>query len=292
MKSERGASPHTLAAYRRDLEGFAEFVEERRPGAVPDDVDIVLVRAYLGELHGQVAASTIARKLSALRSFYRFLNRRGLCCVDPASLLRSPKLRQPLPRFLPVDEAKRLMEGSEGDEARALRDRAMLEVLYGGGLRVSELVGLDLRDLDLRDGLAKVLGKGRKERIVPLGRKAVAAVRDYLVRRSELHYEGEDIRDPEAVFLSEQGRRITTRRVQQIVEAEARSAGVRLRSSPHDLRHSCATHLLDSGADLRSIQELLGHVSLSTTQRYTHVTVESLRSVYEDAHPLSRKHEE
>jgi integrase/recombinase XerC len=289
LEAERGASPHTRAAYRRDLDGFAEHVEALRPGAGPDDVDVPMVRGYLGDLYGTVTASTISRKLSALRSFYRFLGRRGLASTDPVALLRSPRLKPPLPRFLPVDEATRLMELPRDDDARELRDRALLEVLYGAGLRVSELAGLSLDSLDLEAGLVRVTGKGRKERVVPLGRKAVAALREYLPRRGELVPEDGGIVHPEAVFLSSRGRRISVRRVQQVVDEQARRAGVRGRTSPHDLRHSCATHLLDSGADLRSIQELLGHASLSTTQRYTHVTIDTLMAVYENAHPLERR---
>lgn len=289
LEAERGASPHTRAAYRRDLTGFSKYLSTRLPDASPDDVDVMLVRGYLGELHGSVSSATISRKLSALRSFYRFLNKRGLASSDPVALLKSPKKRAPLPKFLPVDEALHLMELARPDDAPSLRDRAMLEVLYGGGLRVSELVGLDLDALDIEDGLARVLGKGNKERIVPLGRKAVEALRKYLDQRMELVPEGGVLRDTTAVFISRFGQRISIRRVQQIVDEQARAAGVRQRSSPHDLRHSCATHLLDSGADLRSIQELLGHASLNTTQRYTHVTVDTMMSVYDESHPHSRR---
>jgi integrase/recombinase XerC len=290
LRHERGASPHTRLAYRRDLEAFAAFVEERRPGAGPAEVDALVVRGYLGTLHGRTKASTIARKLSALRSFYKFLTRRGLCPTEsnPMALIESPKHRPPLPRFIPVDETIRLMELPRNDDAQGLRDRAILEVLYGAGLRVSELVGLDLRAIDLAQGLVKVRGKGNKERIVPLGRKAVEALEAYVPHRGELL--GDGTGDAlEAVFLSRRGRRITQRRVQQIVDAEALRAGVTRKASPHDLRHSCATHLLDSGADLRAIQELLGHASLSTTQRYTHVTVDTLIAAYEKAHPLARR---
>jgi integrase/recombinase XerC len=293
LRHERGASPHTRLAYRRDLEAFAAFAEERRGAPVePTQVDALLVRGYLGALHGRAKASTIARKLSALRSFYKFLTRRGHCPTEanPLALIESPKRRPQLPRFIPVDETIRLMEQPRDDDAQGLRDRAILEVLYGAGLRVSELVGLDLRAVDLAQGLVKVRGKGDKERIVPLGRKAVAAIEAYLPHRGELLGDAPAADDArEAVFLSRRGRRITTRRVQQIVDAEALRAGVTRKASPHDLRHSCATHLLDSGADLRAIQEMLGHASLSTTQRYTHVTVDTLIAAYEKAHPLARR---
>lgn len=300
LQYERGASPHTRAAYRRDLEGLERYIEEHRSGVQLEDIDILLVRAFLGSLHGKAKASTIARKLSALRSFFRFLTNRGHCSTNPVALLDSPKHRAPLPRFLPVDEALRVMEqprGKDSEEGKVsgreilgLRDQAILEVLYGAGLRVSELVGLDLDALDLAQGLVRVCGKGNKERIVPIGRKAGEALAVYLPRRLELLTSvAYNDRAADAVFLSCRGRRITVRRVQQIVDRETRLAGVRRRSSPHDLRHSYATHLLDSGADLRSIQEMLGHASLSTTQRYTHVTVDSLIAAYEEAHPLARK---
>lgn len=288
LEAERGASPHTRSAYRSDLEGFASYLSSRSPDSSPDDVDVMMVRGFLGKLHGSVSSATISRKLSALRSFYRFLNKRGLAKSDPVALLGSPKKLVPLPKFLPVDEALHLMEQTRADDAPSLRDRAILEVLYGGGLRVSELVGLDFDALDSDEGLARVKGKGNKERIVPLGRKAVESLQLYLAQRLDLVPEGRALRDPNALFISRRGRRISIRRVQQIVDEQARAAGVRQRSSPHDLRHSCATHLLDSGADLRSIQELLGHSSLKTTQRYTHVTVDTLMSVYDETHPHSR----
>lgn len=300
LQYERGASPHTRAAYRRDLEGLERYMKEHCSEAGLEDIDILLVRGFLGSLHGKAKASTIARKLSALRSFFRFLTNRGHCTSNPVALLDSPKHRAPLPRFFPVDEALRVMEQPRGKasedgigsdrEILAVRDQAILEVLYGAGLRVSELVGLDLEALDLAQGLVRVRGKGNKERIVPLGRKAAEALASYLPRRLEILLSAvADSGADQAVFLSCRGRRITVRRVQQIVDKEAQRAGVQRRSSPHDLRHSYATHLLDSGADLRSIQEMLGHASLSTTQRYTHVTVDSLIAAYEEAHPLARK---
>lgn len=284
----RDASVHTRSAYRRDLSAFSEYLDENYGIVEPDDVDVLSIRGYLGSLHGRLKASTVSRKLSALRSFFKYLVTQGYCQSNPLLLVDRPKTRQPLPKFLPVDEAMSVMDRPRGADERSLRDRAMLEVLYGGGLRVAELVGLDLGDLDLEQGLVRVLGKGRKERIVPMGRKAVEALDDYMPHRHTLV--GRDgVSDPEAVFLSRLGRRITARRVQQIVDFEVRESGARRRASPHDLRHSCATHLLDSGADLRAIQEMLGHASLSTTQRYTHVTVDSLIAAYEEAHPLARK---
>jgi integrase/recombinase XerC len=289
LRDRRGASPHTRAAYGRDLAGFAAWIEARRGNVGPGEVDALTVRGWLGSLHGTAKAATIARKLSALRSFFKFLAAEGRCAKNPMTTIDSPRHQPPLPRFLPVDEALGLLDRDRGAEALAVRNQAVLEVLYGAGLRVAELVGLDLVALDLEQGLVRVLGKGRKERIVPLGRKAVAALADYLSVRADVVVAGRDVTAPEAVFLSRLGRRITTRRVQQVVDIEGRRAGVRARTSPHDLRHSFATHLLDSGADLRAIQEMLGHASLSTTQRYTHVTVDTLIGAYEAAHPLAKR---
>lgn len=295
LHHERGASVHTRSAYARDLRSFAEHLEETQLGAEstfdPEQVGVYEIRGYLGSLHGKVKTSTISRKLSALRSFYKFLTSRGHCMRNPMLLIDRPKARPPLPNFLPVDEAIGLMERPRNDDALGLRDRAILEVLYGAGLRVSELTGLDLAQVDLESGLLRVLGKGNKERIVPCGRMAVSAIRDYLPARAELAGDA-CLVGMEALFLSRLGRRISRRRVQQIVDAEAIAAGVKGRTSPHDLRHSCATHLLDSGADLRSIQEILGHSSLSTTQRYTHLTVDGLIATHEQFHPLERKGED
>jgi integrase/recombinase XerC len=285
LRVERGASPHTRKAYGRDLKEFQAYLAEQRPPLALDEADAYAVRGYLGRLHGGRKPSSIARKLSSLRSFYRFLAKRhGV--ANPMTLIDSPKHAPPLPRFLPVDEAVRLMERPRGNDVLALRNRAILEVLYGSGLRVSELVGLDMAHVDREGAVIRVLGKGRKHRVVPLGRKAGEALDAYVAARQEL------IRTPasgdDALFLSQKGRRISVRRVQQVVDQEVQYAGLPGRKSPHDLRHSCATHLLDSGADLRAIQELLGHTSLSTTQRYTHITVDSLISVYEKSHPLAR----
>lgn len=289
LRVERAASKHTVSAYSRDLRHFDAYLREKRLNATPSDVDALLIRAYLGELFEQVGKATISRKLSAFRSFFRFCLRKGHVTENPLALVRGPRLKAPLPKFLPVDETLRLVERPRGDGPMPRRDQAIVEVLYGGGLRVSEARGLNIQSVDLDEGLARVRGKGRKERIVPLGRKAVDALLRYLPRRLELCPDGQTPQDPDALFLSKRGRRLTVRRMQQIVEREGAATGVRARLSPHALRHSCATHLLDSGADLRAIQEMLGHASLSTTQKYTHVTVDSLIAVYEAAHPLAKR---
>jgi len=246
------------------------------------------LRSFLAANAREREPATLIRKVSALRAFYRFLMRRAGLTHNPASELSSPKLRRKLPTFLSVEKAGETVEmpTDTGTAATALRDRALLEVLYGSGVRVSELVGLDLTSLDLESGTAKVLGKGNKERIVPLGSAARTALREYLALRGDLR-SVRGTQDPRALYLSVRGERLGVRQVQLLTKRYGTLATGNSALHPHALRHSCATHLLDAGADLRSIQELLGHVSLSTTQRYTHVSMDQLQAVYSKAHPLS-----
>jgi integrase/recombinase XerC len=289
LEHERRASPHTVSAYRRDLAQLAAFVAERRPTARGvGDVDVLLLRGFLGQLARTHAPASIARKIAAVRAWLKDCERRGEIDKNPAAELALPKVRRPLPTFLNVDAAAEVVASPAGDHVEALRDRAMLEVLYGSGLRVSELVGLDVGALRLGDGEgeARVLGKGNKERAAPLGRHAVAALRAYLARRGEL---ARDDRPTSALFLSARGARLGVRRVQERVHAAGALGAGRADLHPHALRHTFATHLLDGGADLRAIQKLLGHASLSTTQRYTHVSMERLLAVYDKAHPLARR---
>jgi integrase/recombinase XerC len=283
---ERGLSPRTLKAYRIDLGQLVAFLEEMGTGKVAwPEVTRTHLRAFVARGLAGASPPTVMRKLAALRTFFRWLVAEGVVTSNPAALLATPKQPKRLPRGLNVDDAFALVEAPEGPEVLRLRDRAFLEVLYGGGLRVSELVGLSLGDLDLPGGAARVLGKGRKERLVPLGRKAREALSAYLSRRGELLREGgaED-----AVFLGRRGTRLTARQVARRLDGWVRAAALSRNVSPHALRHSFATHLLAGGADLRAIQELLGHRSLSTTQRYTHVSVEHLMKVYDAAHPKAR----
>jgi integrase/recombinase XerC len=283
---ERTASDETVRAYRSDLRQFVTFLrgaESSRTSWKPDDVDPFLIRGYLAWLdRARERRSSVARKLSTLRSFYRFLVREGQAARNPAATVRTPKQPMPLPRVLTKDEANALMEFPDGNRPDAKRDRAILEVLYSTGARVSELVGLNLNDVDHTEGLVRLKGKGRKERLVPIGDVALEALRDYrtsLSPRATRHA-------PESspMFLNNRGGRLTTRSVERMV---GRSSGrlVSGRISPHALRHSFATHLLDEGADLRAIQELLGHASLGTTQKYTHVATDQLLAVYDRAHP-------
>jgi len=295
MRVEKNCSPATVRAYAADLDQFARFCasgETASPAsgtaAPPIDVaNITLrnVRGFLAALGAQgLRSSSLGRKLAALRSFFRYLNREGVLAGNPARPIPSPPKSRALPATLSVDEAARLLETPGGPPRSPLRDRALLELLYSSGLRVSELTGLDVDDLDLDGAAVRVRGKGRRERIVPVGSKAVAAVREYLARERQ----GEGA--PAALFLNvRDGGRLTSRSVHRLLGARALRQGWPRRVSPHALRHSFATHLLVGGADLRAIQEMLGHRSLSTTQRYTQLDFEHLTRVYEASHPRARR---
>ena len=292
LQVERGSSAHTVRNYRSDLEQFERFLVPSAsagdPAKEPEwtGVDPLKIRVYLAHLQQKgVQKSSIARKLAVLRTFFKYLQREGRVKNNPARLVATPKQEHRLPTFLTVDDALALMEASPGEETASLRNRAILETFYSTGIRLSELVTLDVHDLNPNEGLIRVQGKGRKERIVPIGSKALAAIEAYLAAVSFRQYREE--RRP--LFLNRFGKRLTARTVARIVAR----AGSRLpkapRVTPHALRHSFATHLLDGGADLRVIQELLGHAQLSTTQRYTHVTMDKLIEVYDRAHPRAKK---
>lgn len=270
---ERGASAHTLRSYRSDLVQFRRFLASR-PIA---DVDGKLLRQYLARLHDQgLARASVARKLAAIRSWLAFLARRGRLTLNPAREVGTPRLPKKLVSFLPVDEAHALLDRAPAGSVEAKRDHAILELLYATGARVSELCGLDLADLDRSQGMVRVWGKGEKERVVPVGEVALRALAAYLAARGE---------QAGPLFRNRRGGRLTARSVHRIVRARARAAGLTRRVSPHTLRHTFATHMLDAGADLRLIQDLLGHSQLSTTQRYTHVSADHLMKVYDTAHP-------
>jgi integrase/recombinase XerC len=274
---ERRASPHTVRSYRHDLD---EFVGALPAGESLAQVDHRAIRAWLAGLHGRgLEPSSIARKLAAVRSWFRFLVRRGVLRANPAREVRSPRLPRRLVSFLPIDEAIVLVEGRALPGRAPERDRAIVELLYASGLRVSELAGLDVDDVDREQGTVRVLGKGNKERIVPFGRAAARALDAYLALRGDARG---------ALFVNRRGGRLTVRSVHAIVGRAARAARLTRRVTPHTLRHTFATHLLDGGADLRAIQELLGHSRLSTTQRYTHVGADRLMQVYDAAHPRAR----
>lgn len=293
LAEERRASPHTTSAYRRDLLQLVAFLVERRPGAVsPRDLDVLVLRGFLGHLARTAAPASVARKIASVRSFLRYLERRGEVERNVAMELSLPKVRRPLPTFLNVDAAAEVVTTPDTSSPEGLRDRALMETLYAAGLRVSELCGLDMDHVSIEDaqlGSVRVMGKGSKERVVPLGSAAVAAIRAYLDRRDELRDRRTGVLDPRALFVSRRGTRLGVRRVQLLVHQYGAQGAGRADLHPHALRHTCATHLLDGGADLRSIQKMLGHESLSTTQRYTHVSVDHLIKVYDSAHPLARR---
>lgn len=287
---EENASQHTVRNYTSDLRQLRGFLLGRGLGldeagreVAPGRVDHLAVRAFLTDLLHRNRKSSVGRKLSAAKQFFRFLLRRGLITHDPTAGIATPKRQQQLPVHLTVDDMFRLLEAPPTDTPAGRRDRALLEVVYSCGLRVSELVGLNWGDIDTVLELVRVRGKGGKERMVPIGRKALAALAAYREHLPELC--PRRLRDEEAVYLNRRGQRLTTRTVARIVEHYIAASGIATKASPHALRHSFATHLLNAGADLRAIQELLGHASLSTTQKYTHVNLDQLMSVYDKAHP-------
>ena len=290
LESERHASVNTRLAYGKDLEGLLEFLTSRESRGAKDvrAIDVYALRGWLGTLARTLAPSSMARKVAAVRTWMRWLRRVGILELNPAEELGSPKVRRPLPTFVDVDAAKEIVESPPGDTPMGLRDRAILEMLYGSGVRVSELCALNLTDVDLGAGEARVLGKGNKERVVPVGRKAIDAVRAWLATRPEVVHPETRSQDPHALFLTPRGRRLGRRCVNRVVQRYGALGAGRPDLHPHALRHTCATHMLGGGADLRAIQEMLGHASLSTTQRYTHVSVEHLMKVYDQAHPLAR----
>ncbi len=281
LKTERRASEHTMRSYQHDLGLYCNYLGTTQgEGADPTAADPIRLRRYSAWLTGQgYAASTVARRLASLRSFFRYLRRLGSVSADPSAGLRNPKQPRRLPRLLCVDDVIRLLDGIPTDLPPGVRDRAMLETLYGGGLRVSELVGLNLDDLDFDQELIRVRGKGRRERLCPIGGLACHWVKRWIPNRRPKH------EHEKAVFLNQRGSRLTTRSVGRLLAAHLLRAGLVNAASPHTLRHSFATHLLNRGADLRSVQELLGHRNLTTTQIYTHVTPERLLDIYHEAHP-------
>jgi integrase/recombinase XerC len=288
---ERNASELTVKSYREDLTQAVDFFQARGAGAERGigAVSSRMLRAFTVWLHEQqYAKATIARRLAALRSWFRFLCRQGMLTVNPADGLRTPRQDRKLPTFLTEDALGRLLSTPPGTTPLGLRDRAMLEALYSAGLRVSELTGLDLDDLDLHDCVATVRGKGKKERLAFFGRSAIEALTAWLAARERLLAGRPAGKRPAAVFLNKNRSRLTARSVGRLLRKYLAQAGLDPSASPHSLRHSFATHLLDRGADIRSVQELLGHRSLATTQVYTHVTTSRLKDSYEKAHPRAR----
>ena len=290
LDTEKGYSLHTVLAYQRDLLEFTEALPE---GCRPAEIGAAHVRGFVVGLHGRNTAASVGRKLSALRTFFRFLQRENTVRTDPLAGVTGPKRGRAIPVFLTVDEIFLLLETpGKTSDTFLVRDRAILELLYSTGIRVAELVSRNVADLDFEDEVLRVRGKGNKERLVPVGLPAKEAVAAWLPQRQELiaarENRGRDL-EKNALFLNGRGGRLTTRSVERMVRMYGEKAGITQIVTPHALRHSFATHLLEMGADLRSVQELLGHVSLSTTQRYTHLTLDHLSEVYDKAHPLAGK---
>jgi integrase/recombinase XerC len=293
LRYERNVSEHTLRNYQSDLEQFLDYLAPAHPKTGKRNtpalatIDHITIREWLSTLHtAQKKKASIARKLAALRTFFQFLVREGVLEMNPAKLVATPRLEKKLPVHLSIEEAIRFIETPDVTTDLGKRDRAMLELMYATGVRVAELTKMNLSHIDFKNRLIRVTGKRRKERIVPFGEPALDALRTYLdIRDKFLDAAPVSEREPEALFLNYQGTRITTRSVGRMVEKYIGICAGRYEISPHALRHSFATHLLDSGADLRDIQELLGHARLSTTQIYTHVSMEKLIQVYDKAHP-------
>jgi integrase/recombinase XerC len=289
LKVERNASDLTVKSYREDLTALADYLAEGRSGRCPEpgEVTAMELRGYVSALHeAGYAQTTIARRLASLRSFFRFGQREGWVANNPAKPLRNPRKPRRLPHFLSTEDIGRLLVAPSNSDPMGLRDRAILETMYSAGLRISETVGLDQSDLDFEAGILRVRGKGRKERLAPIGSYAVQALRRWLAVRRVSPREPQGPQSP--VFVNKFGRRLTTRSVARMLQKYLRITGLDSRTTPHSLRHSFATHLLDRGADIRSVQELLGHKSLVTTQIYTHVSTTGLREAYQKAHPRAQ----
>jgi len=278
LEIEKAVSSHTLRAYRKDLEIFFDYAKTE-----PEKIDMIDVRGFVAEqIKGGMNKTTVGRRLSCIRSFFKFLHREGYIKSNPAKLVSNPKVSKLLPRFLSVDEVFSLVEKPEGIGFIPVRNKAILELLYSSGLRVSELSGLNIEDLNIKESLIKIRGKGKKERIVPVGSKAIDALKSYMIERMLLKSKDK------ALFLNRMGTRLTDRGVRRIVVKYARDLAMYGQISPHTLRHTFASHLIQGGADLRVIQELLGHSSLSTTQKYTHLDITHLMDIYDKAHPFAR----
>lgn len=286
LQTERRSPRNTLVSYAHDLDLLVAFLAEKKQTSL-DAVNVFSLRAFLADRSKVLAATSMGRQIAVVRTFFRFCRRKGFLAKNPAETLASPKVPKRLPLFLSADAAKEVVTAPQGHDASPVRDRAILEVLYGGGLRVSELCGLDIESLDPDRLEVRVIGKGNKERVVPLGRAALSAVHEYMAVRPALERSPPPKGAERALFLSTRGNRMNVRGVELLVSKYGALGAGRSDLHPHALRHTCATHLLDGGADLRAIQEMLGHSSLSTTERYTHVSMEHLFAVYDKAHPLA-----
>ena len=285
----KAASIHTITNYEIDLKHFLQFLEQKK--STIESTDHLLLRDFLNHLYTErdLSKSSVSRKLACLKTFFKFMVREGRLKANPAELITSPRLPKKLPSFLGEAEAAAMIEMPKGTTLKALRDRAILELLYASGLRVSELVGLNEDEIDMKQETVRVLGKGNKERIVPFGTFAASALRDYISKKRSLRISVAKESGGLPAFISLRGHRLSPRDVQRLVARVRLSLKTTRRVTPHTLRHSFATHLLERGADLRSIQELLGHESLSTTQKYTHVSIQHLKKEYDKAHPKAKE---
>ncbi len=289
LKSQRGYSLHTARSYETDLRYFFDYLKknDHNESVEVDKIDFHVIRAYLGGLFKKYKKTTISRKLSAIRTFFLFLEKNNMNEGNPAAEISSPKKGSYIPEYLNVDDMFMLLDSPEPETQAEIRNQAILELLYSCGIRVSELTGLNVTDIDFKQRLVRIIGKGNKERIVPVGKKALAVLEDYLAQTESLRKKLGLTESTKNVplFLNSRGGRLSSRSVSTIIKNYVREYGLVNNITPHSLRHTFATHLLDSGADLRSVQELLGHASLSTTQRYTHVSLDKLMEVYDKAHP-------
>ena len=289
LSTEKGYSLNTCMAYQRDLEEFYQYLKNDKTGEIEqlsladlDKISSLTIRGFLGVLYKKNKKTTTARKLSSIRSFFRYLVKKGYLKVSPAKLVATPKPEKTIPAYLPVDEMFRLLDSIKKDDLLSLRNRAVFEMLYSTGIRVSELAGLNVSDIDFTKRLVRVLGKGNKERLVPMGEKALSFIKAY---RELLKVEKDLLTDTGPLFLNKDKGRLTARSIGRILEKIVKESALMTPVSPHGLRHSFATHMLDAGADLRVVQELLGHKSLSTTQKYTHVSIDKLMETYDKTHP-------
>ncbi len=296
IRDQKGYSKHTVRSYLVDLRQFLEFLISRESLQADENVELepnaispLIIREYLGSMYGNYNRSTIARKLSAVRSFFLFLEKKGICAGNPAVDIATPKQEKHLPGYLSVDDVFRLLEKPGKKNPLDLRDLAILEMLYSCGIRASELEALNVSSIDFNERLVRIIGKGNKERIVPVGRKAIKAITLYFEATQGLRKRSGGDSQDSPLFVNFRGGRLSVRSIGRIIKKHAIASGLSSEISPHFMRHSFATHLLDGGADLRSVQELLGHENLSTTQKYTHVSLDRIMEVYDKAHPRSKK---
>lgn len=283
LRAEKNFSPHSLRSYQSDLQQFFHFLKRKKCSL--SDVDRLLVRLYLAELSQKNSRNSVIRKISALRSFFKYLFREGIITVNPLVYLSVPKKEKSLPHYLEEKEMFKLLKSIPLSNFYSLRDRAILETLYSTGIRIAELVNLNIEDIDFFAGMLKVLGKGARERIIPIGEKALGILRKYLTKRSELRAQSSELSLEHSLFVNRYGKRLSARFIRKLINKYTKKITLEKKVSPHVFRHSFATHLLNAGCDLRAVQEMLGHMSLKTTQIYTHVSLEQTKKIYQKFHP-------